>query len=127
MKLIVFTLLIISACTFHCSDVKRDYFEGKACNVVIEENKSTLRNIEIYGRNPENKEAVAFKDGGGIYIELIQSIGIGDTLQKDAQMDFFLLKKGLFVIKFKPKCINDEFLGISQDTLFRSMKRPHQK
>ena len=114
------SLLVLNSCTFTCNEVKNEFYMGRACNIVIERNRSTPRNMEIYGYNPESNSKEKYVADGGVYIELISALETGDTLVKNNDEPFFLLKKKQSVIKFSMKCDSaNEFAGTCMDTLRR--------
>jgi hypothetical protein len=117
-------LLLTTSCTFTCQEVRNTYFRGKKCNVVIQQNKSAPRNLDVAGYNPLTGQAETYQAGGGIYIELIQALALHDTLWKEAKSDFFLVKKKDLTLKFGLQCsAKNEFAGMSQDTLPKSVAR----
>lgn len=111
-------LLMLSSCTFTCSEVKNEFYMGRVGNIVIERNRSTPRNLDVYGYNPLTNQKENYVAGGGVYIELINALALGDTLIKNNDEPFFTLRKKQFVIKFSMKCgRGDEFAGTVVDTL----------
>ena len=115
-------LFLTTSCTFTCKEVRNTYFLGKKCNLVIQQNKSAPRNIDVAGYNPLTGQAETYQAGGGIYIEVIQALALHDTLWKEATSDFFLVKKKGITLKFGLQCsAQNEFAGISQDTLPKSV------
>ncbi|QKG56161.1 hypothetical protein GKZ68_05585 [Hymenobacter sp. BRD128] len=114
------SLLMLNSCTFTCNEVKNEFYMGRACNIVVESNRSTPRNMEIYGYNPENNSKEKYVADGNVYIELISALEVGDTLIKNNDEPFFILKKKQFAIKFGMNCgSRNEFAGVAIDTLRR--------
>jgi hypothetical protein len=115
-------LFLTTSCTFTCEEVRNTYFLGKKCNLVIQQNKSAPRNLDVTGYNPLTGQAETYQAGGGMYIELIQALALHDTLWKESKSDFFLVKKKDLTLKFGLQCsAQNEFAGISQDTLPKSV------
>jgi len=114
------SLLMLNSCTFTCNEVKNEFYMGRACNIVVEGNRSAPRNMEIYGYNPKSNSKEKYVADGGVYIELISALEIGDTLVKNNDEPFFILKKKESVIKFSMRCNSEnEFAGTVVDTLRR--------
>jgi len=114
------SLLMLNSCTFTCNEVKNEFYMGRACNIVVESNRSAPRNMEIYGYNPESNAKEKYVADGGVYIELISALEVSDTLVKNNDEPFFLLKKKESILKFSMKCDSrNEFAGTVVDTLRR--------
>ena len=111
-------LSINAACTHTCKEGQEEFLELADCNIVITENKSLGRNLNIKGYNPDTNSYVNYDETKGLLIFVYEAIVIGDTLFKPKKSDFFLLKKRRFNIKFHSACgENGECLGIKQDTV----------
>jgi hypothetical protein len=118
-RVIMLSLLFInSACTYTCKEVQDEFLELTDCNIVITENKSAGRNLNIKGYNPDTNSYVNYDETKGLLVFVYKAMVIGDTLFKPEKSDFLLLKKQKFNIKFYSACgSNGEYLGIKQDTV----------
>jgi hypothetical protein len=93
---------------------------GQECNLVIPRNTSMPRNLDIRGYNPETRQPATYATGGGFFIDMINSLALHDTLVKNLDQDWFLLKKAGLSIRYSVKCSpTGAFAGVQQDTLFR--------
>lgn len=88
----------------------------KACNIVIQTNKSGVHTLDVAGYNPVTKHPISYTESEAFYIYIYEKISLGDTLTKKPGGNF-LLKKRYFNIAFSVKCKGDELAGINQDTI----------
>ncbi|MFD1875547.1 hypothetical protein [Hymenobacter bucti] len=120
---ILLSLSLTCACTHTCEEGNKEFLALEPCNIVITENKSAGRSINIKGYNPNTNSIVKYNQTKGLLIFVYEAIAIGDTLLKPETSNWFLLKKHNFNIKFYSKCgSSGEYLGVVQDTISKCNK-----
>jgi len=76
----------------------------------------------LQGYNPITKKPATYNATEGFYIQVKNSLELGDTLFKDKSATWFLLKKKRINIKFEMKCNGESYLESKPDTLAKTSK-----